>query len=231
MKTIALKDKNHPIIIFIFDQFKQKNANKDIYLEIENFIKKEKYFKLIISSSLNDEDIRKEYKSTIFKYKGNPKELNAITQYYYFYFINLFKNKKNIGHNDKFYLLYKLFDFKAKYINLFKNVKERKYKDEINCFNLFSISIRKKIVNEINNKIDTKLKEFYSSNNYTENLEFNMAESLIIILNIINKKLLYDELNYYVDFIPFKYFNLKYYKDNFKIKCSFNYIKIYLEKK
>ena len=80
--------------IIIFDQFKTKYLKKTIFEEIEKLINSSK-LKVIICSSIDDKEIRKEVIKTIEYFGGNPKILDIISQNYYFYFYqNFFGIKK-----------------------------------------------------------------------------------------------------------------------------------------
>ena len=206
-----LNKKNN--IIFIFDQFKSKNVEHDIYLSLLKKIKNTN-IKFVICSSINDCEIKSDYRKTIFDFKGNPKFLNEITQQYYFYFVFLYKQiyiKK-----DKYYQLFKLFGFMQKYQYIFMNSKVDKLEKEIE---------------EIDKKIEEKLKEFNSTSLLINLREINLYDSLVNILEILDQNIEYNKLMSYYDILPLKYFYLEFKQDYFQIHYLFEYILIFIKKK
>ena len=206
--------KNNDILyIFILDQFKSTNVDKNIYNSLLNKIKYSN-IKFIVCSSINDLDIKSEYKKTIIKFKGNPKSLNNTTQNYYFYFIFLYQPKYEI--KDKYYLLFRLFGFLQKYQNIFKNSKIEELNEKIN---------------DIDMRIDKKLREYESSSLLINLQETNLYDSLMTIIQNINKDISYKELIRFYDILPLKYFYFEFKPNNFRLHYLFEYIIIFINKK
>ena len=200
-------------IIFIFDQFKSKNVDYDIYSSLLKKIKNTN-IKFVICSSINDTEIKSEYRKTIIDFKGNPKFLNEVTQKYYFYFVFLYK--QTYANKDKYYLLFKLFGFMQKYQNIFRKSKEEKLEDEID---------------KIDKKIEEKLNEFNSTSLLINLQEINLYDSLVNISEILDQNIDYKKLMYYYDILPLKYFYLEFEQDYFKIHYLFKYIILFIKKK
>ena len=203
------------IYIFIFDQFKKDNIDEEIFNKLLSEIKKEKsQIKFIICSSINDNDIKGEFFKTITDYKGNPKELNDKTQDYYFYFSFLFR-PKHIK-KDKYYLLFKLFDFKPKYKRIFLNIKNNDFQFELN---------------KIDKRIEKNLLKFKSFSSIIKTEQINLFESLINVLEILNTDIEYPYLGFYYDITPLKYFYFEFNANSFKIDYLFEYIFIFIKQK
>ena len=206
-----LLDKNN--IIFIFDQFKSKNVDHDVYFSLLKKIKNTN-IKFVICSSINDSEIKSEFRKTITEFKGNPKSLDEVTQKYYFYFVLLYK--QTCDNKDKYYSLFKLFGFMQKYQNIFTNSKVEKLEEEID---------------KIDKKIEEKLKEFNTTSLLINLQEINLYDSLVNILEILDQNIKYKKLNYYYDILPLKYFYLEFKEDYFQIHYLFEYILIFINKK
>lgn len=200
-------------IIFIFDQFKSKNVDHDIYSSLLKKIKNTN-IKFVVCSSINDRDIKSEYRKTIIDFKGNPKFLDEITQKYYFYFVFLYK--QTYVKKDKYYSLFELFGFMQKYQNIFSNSKVEKLEEEID---------------KIDKKIEEKLKEFNNSSLLINLQDINLYDSLVNILEILEQNIDYKKLNHYYDILPLKYFYLDFKKDYFQIHYLFEYILLFINKK
>ena len=188
--------------IIIFDQFKMKYINTDYFDKIENLIKNSN-LKLIICSSINDRDIRKEVLKTIKYFRGNPKELNQFTQFYYFYFAQNFFEKVTSGDNELDKLL-NLFDYKPKYKFLLLN-SNNKY-DTIKA---------------IKNKIISKMINFFSFDK-----DLDLCKILLNIKSNINLKLTYDQFSNIIEKVPLKYYILKLEEEYFEIDYVFKFIKV-----
>lgn len=204
------KDINY---IFIFDQFKSANVDKKIYNSLLEKIKDSK-IKFIICSSINDLDIKLEYKKTILHFKGNPESLCVNTQEFYFYFTFLYKPIYET--QDKYYPLLKLFNFLQKYQNIFKNCKIENIRKEINT---------------IDERIELKLKDYESSSLFINYQEYNLYEALMNILLNLNKDIEYKELIRFYDILPLKYFYFEFKPSYFQMHYLFEYIVIFIKKK
>ena len=204
---------NNITYIFIFDQFKSTNLDHDIYNSLLKSIKNTN-IKFIVCSSINDLEIKTEYRKTISKYKGNPKSLDEESQEYYFYFISLYNQACKA--EEKFYSLLELFGFFQKYQNLL-------------CGDLDIGNIKGKI-DEIDAKIEEKLKQFNSTSLSINLQEINLYDSLITILELLDKDLDYKNIIYYFDILPLKYFYLEFKSNCFQIHYLFEYIIIFIKK-
>ena len=202
--NILKKIQNEKYII-IFDQFKEKYIQKTNFEEIEVLIKSSK-LKLIICSSINDKDIRNEVIKTIEYFGGNPKELDLISQNYYFYICQNFFEKKKCD-NPELNELFQLFEYKPKYKHLLKESNDR--------FNA---------LNGIKLHVISKIKEYFSFEQ-----DFDLCKILLNIKNKINLRFEYSEFSNIVKKVPLKYYNLKLERNYFGIDYAFNYMK-YVEK-
>ena len=193
-------------IIIILDQYKKRNK---LYYILNSFFEDvmEKHYKIkfILCSSINDEEIKEEVIKTIKFYKGMPTILNYQSQQFFFYFSILFQPRKNI--NDKYNPIYELFNYLPKYKSQFSKIDNKEKLIE---------SVKK-----IDNQIIGKILE----NNRLINRN-NLSGVFIIILNIINDEFKYCPNSYDLlqNYIPFKYFNIIFKENYFKIKYAFPYL-------
>ena len=178
-----------------------------------NKIKTNSNIKFVICSSINDTDIKLEYKNTIIKFKRNPDSFNINTQNYYFYFTFLYKPAYKV--QDKYYLLFKLFGFMQKYQNMFINCKDNELGNKIN---------------EIDTKIKGKLKICKSSSSKINIEEINLYDSLMVILQNLDIDINYKKLIKFYDILPLKYFYFEFKSNCFSINYLFEYIVIYIKK-
>ena len=199
-----IKNENY---IIIFDQFKKKYVNKADFEEIENLIKSSK-LKLIMCSSIDDKDVRKEVIKTIEYFRGNPKELNNFTQDYYFYIRQNFFKKK-ISKNIELNRLLQLFDNKPKYQYLLSQSKEHDHFTKIK---------------DIKSHIIEKMKDFFSFEP-----DFDLCKILLNIKNKIGLKFDYSEFSNVIQKVPMKYYTLELEEKSFEINYAFNYMK-FIEK-
>ena len=195
------------IIVLILDQYKEKNIDyePDFIKRINEFLKN-KNFRLVLCSSINDHDIRDEVMKTWIKYKGNnPPELNSETQAYYFYYYKLFSRRKSQN------LSYKLFRNKYKYLKKIKNDK--------NLDNTY-------------NKIINKLEDFqiYNKNKSISLNEYNLSDIFIFLKKYINKKLNKSNFLEVISMTPLKYFSVIINQYHFSLKPSFPYINYCISK-
>ena len=118
--------------ILVFDQFKNIHFDNTIFKEIQKKILNTK-IGIIISSSIDEKEIKGELELTLYKFNKIPKIITLQNQYYYFYVPNFLKNKivkeEIISRNEinkELIDFYEQFSFKTKYISLL----ERKNLDE-----------------------------------------------------------------------------------------------------
>ena len=91
----AILDSSKENIILILDQYKLENFDyeQNFMSKIEEFLNRTN-FRLILCSSINDQEIRNKVIQTWIKFNGNnPPELNSETQEYYFYYYKLYEHK------------------------------------------------------------------------------------------------------------------------------------------
>ena len=188
--------------IIIFDQFKIKYIKKSYFDKIENLINSSS-LKLIICSSINDKDIRDEVIKTITYFKGNPKDLDHFSQYYYFYFAQNFFEKKSSNENELDDLI-QLFDYKPKYKFLLLNSK--------NIQNT---------IKDIKMKIISKINSFFSFEK-----DLDLCKILLNIKNKINSKLDYEQFSIIIQKVPLKYYTLKLEEEYFEIHYAFNFMQV-----
>ena len=160
-------------LIFIFDQFKEKTIDFNIYSMIEKKLTESSEYKLkiIICSSINDGMIKSEVIKTIKKFKGNLPLFNKANEKYYYYINNLLdiNQLKSISENMKNNEYFKDFNYNPKYVYKLSNSN--------NCFETI-----KKIDSHIRDKIKENCKEnnvtseeilLYSSSNVGKELKYN----------------------------------------------------------
>ena len=196
--------KNNMYII-IFDQYKKKYIKKYDFLKIEEIVSKSK-LKLILCSSINDTDIRNEVIKTIDNFKGNPKILDKNTQYYYFYFNQIFFEPK-LDKNSKINPLFELFNYKQKYKYLLNN--SDNYYDTLD---------------KTKSHIIEKVKSLFIFEN-----ELDLCKILLNIKNKIGLNLDYNDFSKTIKNVPLKYYILDLQEDYYKIDYSFPFLK-YIEK-
>lgn len=193
-------------IILILDQYKIKNIKYYQFFEseIENLIKEKKNLKIVYCSSINDNEIRNDLIPTFTKFKGQKFDLDVNSQNYYFYYFDLYKQKKS---ND---ILFILFNNNMRYIKI---IQEKGFSSG-------------KIV--VNDKINKKLKEFqqYQRNKDTIINNYNLADILLFLKGIINEKHSLKNLLEIISCCPLKYFILDINSDidSFIIKPIFPYM-------
>jgi len=197
-------------IIIIFDQFKKQ------YIDFTNFDymdkklkEKSSNIKIILSSSINDKDLRPEVIKSIEFLKGLPDELCPENQDYYYYFGNLatledLKKISKNSDNDSYYLKFNYFD---KY--KFKIDKSTNKDNEL-----------KKIEDNIKNKI-------YQDFNFGI---YSIKDILSDIKSKINKRLEYENCEAILKFISLKYLIISFYDDYFEINYSFPFIEELINK-
>ena len=194
--NLILDINNDHYIILILDQYKSSNIDSD--LSFINNLKKSnerKNFKVIICSSINDNEMRDELIQTWYDNRGNPIELNEKTQDYVFYYSKLY-----IPEASKT-LSFLLFNNKLNYSKLF---------DERNILNS---------LNKINDKITNKLKKFkkYVDKSEISNNIFNINDILLFMKKIINIEHQISLLLNLVSSCPLKYFVVNFKNDCFII--------------
>ena len=182
--------------VFIFDQFKLKYIT-------DNFMEKIKEFdniNIVQCSSINDKNIRKECIKTWYEKGKNILKLLEDNQDFYFYFENIYNCYENNGceNND---IVFRQFDYMPKYINKYKH-----YNDKI------------EIYEEVKNKIRNKINEFCISNKLEKSLVYSNLRY------IVNKEYNYEKFGDIIKYCPLKYFIIKFYEYNFKIKYLFPFI-------
>ena len=195
----------------IFDQFKPyTHFNKIEYNSIKNIVIDSK-LKLIISSTIDDNEIKNEIIKTMKTFKYLPLFPEKKYQDYYLYFSeiltpddlkNYYLNENN--YSNKEISIFEQFNFIPKYLKYF--IKFGFNKDTLEIIDLI-----------IKNKTKKKILS-------GQNLELEVI--VRIILNYLNKKFDYTleniNLLYY---IPLKYFNIHFQANNFYIDYAFPYVK------
>jgi len=197
-----LKDKN---VILIFDQFKSKYIPSNILKNIKNNLSSS--FKIVFSSSINDDDIGNSVINSLYKYKGSPMILDESNQEDYFYYINLFDSKKlekifsEKNNDEKKLEQYKSFNFDPKYVKTINEEKKtlEQIKDDI-------ISNMESHYKELGQE-----KDFYISNIYM-NIGRNLDFDFLLLKSL-----------------PLKYCNLICENETFKIEYKFPYLQQIIE--
>jgi len=187
--------------ILIFDQYKTSYDNN--YNHIINIINKYKKLKIIICSSINDNNIRE----NVINHNWIRKNMhNSLFDFYYIE-DNLVNMKEHIQKEKELCEFMKLFDYIPKFINNFKN-------SFVSC------------TEENKNKYLNSTLEFYKNNLrkfYHEKRIHLIEKYKIICLLIENKEILTEsELNEIIDYLPLKYIKIIKDKDRmFYINYSF----------
>ena len=194
--------------IIIFDQFRPYYFRKNSYKKIEEIVKKSQ-LKLILSSSINDKDIKYEIIKAMKKSNNLPYKISINIENYYLYILDLidFEDLKTFYVNqyqfsEEEVKIIEQFNFYPKYIYLFNK-------------NKFS----KDTLTKIDNQIINKIKNLFDN-------EFSLEVIVRIILTFLNKQFNYSHENINIlHWIPLKYFNIYRKGDKFYIDYSFPYIK------
>ena len=200
--------------ILVFDQFKNIHFDNTTFEEIQKKILNTK-IGIIISSSIDEKEIKGELELTLYKFNKIPKIITLQNQYYYFYVPNFLKNKivkeeitSRNEINKELIDLYEQFSFKTKYISLL----ERKNLDE------GIEEINKQIINKIGKHL------FLPA---SVSIEF----ILLLINDNIEKSMEYKEENFNIlRKIPLKFIDIHFDDEYFYFQYGFPYIKTFVEK-
>ena len=201
------------IIILILDQYKSSyfSCEKGFMNKINNLMKKN--LKLVICSSINDNEIRDAFLPTLQNFYGNPPPLEHDFEDYYYYYFNLY-NPKCTTYTQQ------LFGNRFKYIEIFEKA------------TTISEGLTK-----VSEKIIIKIGKFkkYEEEKYHKNCsEFNLDDILIFLNNNMNKDIPRSQLNEIVSICPLKFFIVDIKEESFNIVPLFPFIKYcfkkYLEK-
>ena len=201
------------IIILILDQYKSIyfSCEKGFMNKINNLMNKN--LKLVICSSINDNEIRDAFLPTLQNFYGNPPHLEHDSEDYYFYYFNLY-NPQYTTYEQQ------LFGNRVKYIEILKEAKT------------ISGGLTK-----VSEEIIFKLKKCkkYEEAKYHKNCcEFNLDDILIFLNNNMDRDIPRPQLNEIVSICPLKFFLVDIKEESFKIVPLFPFIKYcfkkYLEK-
>lgn len=196
--------------ILVIDQFKNAHFENTTFKEI-----KEKIINtpvgLILSSSIDEKEIKIELEATLRKYNTMPKLITPENQHNYFYISDLLKNevikeiyssKKEI--NKNFLDLYEQFSFKRKYISIFEK-----------CENPDDG------IKEINEIITNKMK---SQSFFPDSITLEFI--FLSINNCVDQKFEYKEENFNtLKKVPLKFIDINFENDNFSLCYGFPFIK------
>ena len=191
-------------IYLILDQFKSDNIKdyNEFILSLEEMMKQK--LKVIYCSSVNDKEMRDQLIETFIKFNGNPKSLSGETQEYYFYYEELYSPKKT------------------------KNLSYILFKDKYSYSKLLDENNLNDSLNNINNKIISKLKIFKDNSVRKEitNNNYNLSDILLLLKKIMYEKLEICQLINIISNCPFKYFIIEISSDNeyFMISPIFPYM-------
>ena len=209
--------------MIILDQFKASVIEKNIFDEIENNLKKQnvKNISIIICSSTNDKDIRKEciksWKNGIIQ---EIPEKNTEELFHYIDILNI-KNEISEKNNEEYNEILKRFNFLPKYQNIFQFLNE-KYNNKIQVYKEKMNIIKKKIKENLFNLYTLLLPKKFTSTE--ENINKFMIDYLNELKKNVNKKLSYDKLSNIIKIISLKYFIFKFQNNYFSYQYSFDYI-------
>ena len=196
-------------IIIIFDQFKKQYIDFTIFDYMDKKLKEKPLIKIIISSSINDKDLRPEVIKSIEILKGLPEDLFRENQDYYYYFGNLatledLKKISKSSDNDSYYLKFNYFD---KY--KFKIDKSKNKNEELK---IIEDNIKHKIYDDFNFGI------------------YSIKDILSDIKSKINKRLEYENCEAILKFISLKYLIISFYDNYFEINYAFPFIEELINK-
>lgn len=201
--------------IIILDQFKVTYLLSDIFNLIKKKISKT-CIGLIISSSIDEKDIKDNLQKTLNKFKGMPNEITNESQEYYFYvpnLLNISEIREKIISNNKISIvradLYEQFSFKTRYISkLEKNEKELD-----KGIKLIDEEIKKKIINQFN---------------FSESVSFEIIN--LLINKFINRHMEYNVSNISsLINIPLKFIDAHFDDKYFYFHYGFPYVQTLLE--
>ena len=219
-KIIKFLIENKILSVIILDQFKSDVIDKKQYDEIYLMISKQvsKYVKLLICSSTNDKEIRKEciksWKSNIFFLE----QFNEKNQNYYFYIDELFNINQNSNGNTIYDKVLIKFNFIPKYKNIFKYLKEK-----VDHTNKLSNDLK-----TIKEQVKTKLVELYTKINENDKsdeiIKMKMVESLRYLDLHIGEKIEYEKLTEFLGICSFKYYRFKFEDKHFSFDYNFSYM-------
>ena len=191
-------------ILFIFDQFKEKYLEKKYFQKIKENLKGN--LKIIISSSINDNEIGNAAANSLIKHRNEHFILTEDYQNDYFYYHDLIyvkylKQLYKKNDNDEKNKIYDYFGWNPKYIYLIDKCKKSK--------------------NELKDHIINKMKE------HSSNLGYDFELYVFNIYLRVNR-----ETNY--DILPLKTLSLKYCKlelgeESFKVYYKYKIVKIIIE--
>jgi len=197
-------------LILILDQY--KNENYDSYpnfmKQIDILMTKYKRLKIIICSSINDNNIRDDVIISLENNIGNPKyDIN--NQNYLFYYGDLYKIKSSNKNTINY-----LFGNKQKYISFFKNKEKSK----------------KLVFQEITEKITEKLESFRVSkiNTKESHTNYTFNDILIYLNSLFYEKFENENLIKVLRLCPLKYTKIIFQGKYFIIKPLYPFIKYYL---
>ena len=201
--------------ILIIDQFKNIHFDYTILNEIQQKIYNTK-IGLILSSSIDEKEIKKELEITLNTYYKMPNDITFQNQKYYIYVPDLLKNKniKEIYASQNkiskdFIDLYEQFSFKTKYISILG-------KEEENLDNG---------ITQINNEITDKM---IKQSVFPELISLNFL--LLLINDYIEVNMEYTEENINIlRKIPLKFIDIHFDDNYFFLHYSFPYIKTLVE--
>ena len=216
MKYLSEKRTNYNFI-FIFDQFKEDffSYNQKQFLEQEKF-----NIKLIYCSTINENNMRIECLNTWKKFNYNQKILDTNNQKYYFYYVNIYSppdfkdvsNMENIISIKRFkkYII-NCTPKEEKILKIKEHIIEKmtKFSSQAKISFDFMISYLKRVVFKKynNDKLDDILEICplkYFEIIFLENNSFQIRTQFSLINQIINRKLLEDEVFNYFKYNKYK---------------------------
>ena len=193
VKLVESLIKNEISMILILDQYKEKFDNNYYYIKkINDILKDDKnnYVRIIISSSINDKDVRISLLNKWLK----EKDENIFTYKYYHYmidvnrFLNIIKNDNSLSSLKKT-MISEDFNSIPKFYYAIKSLKND---DEAKKYKLLQI-----------NKIKTSINDFFSN---SVNI-FEKLDILITLRGSFGQSLDNKEFKELVKILPFKYFS------------------------
>ena len=200
----AVKEK---IAIFVFDQSKEKYNSNLFY---DKIINSGSNIKVVLCSSINDKNMRDECCKTWIKCDLIiMRTLTVKNQKYYFYYDKLYEKKFNNLNKIE-----KLFNGITKYVKQYEE--KNNNKDSLE---------KENVDKNINSHIIKKIEEFY------ENKDLTLDLALTIIKNLIDKEYEISKLSNILQYIPLKYFVIKFIdNEHFIIKMHFPFLNYVVNK-
>ena len=184
------------IEIIVIDQYKTQYDKQ--YAILDNIINSEYYNKMLIVSSMNEDDLRNSIIKSIKHILNLSEEKPKLDYYYIIELVKVSEEDKNV-----------LNDEQKKLLNDFGNLYAYYY-EIINIINNnVNYDLETLFKNKIRTEMNNKLKEFFYDMQNNE-----LLETFSFLIKNDNKEILLNECYNYINKIPLRYYLLKYKEEN-----------------